>query len=112
MNILIARPLLPCLLLATGWCHAEAPAPGLPALAASQAAAPASRVPDAQLLHEVTEDDHVRIDELRTRGQTQRIVVQPKIPGMPAYEIVPQQAGRSAVQDARAGQRVWLNLNF
>lgn len=110
MRLLTVWPLLSGLLLAAGAGHAQAPAAGLPAT--SEPAAPASRVPDAQILHQVTEDDQVRIEEIRVRGQTQRLTVQSKVPGLPAYDIVPLQAGRSAVQDARAGQRIWLNLNF
>ncbi len=65
----------------------------------------------------VVEDDGVRIDELRVRGQTQRIVVQPKKGGVGPYEIVPAGNGRDMSYSAgsgrgAAGQRVWQVLNF
>ena len=61
----------------------------------------------------VAEDDGVRIEELRVRGETQRIVVQSKVPGARRYEILPAPAGRDLSQDKRAaGQRVWSLLRF
>jgi hypothetical protein len=121
MSLLTAHPLLPRLLL-LGACL-SLPGAGraqtapvaqvvLKPLPATEGPVPASAVAEPQVLHQVTEDTQVRIEETRVRGQTQRITVQPKLPGLPAYEIVPQQAGRSATQDARAGQRVWLDLSF
>lgn len=63
--------------------------------------------------HLVTEDDGVRIDELRVRGQTQRIVVRSKLAGVRPYEIVPANGGRDLSQDKRTvGQRVWSVLSF
>ena len=60
----------------------------------------------------VAEDDHVRIEELRVRGQTERIVVRLKDGGR-AYEILPANGGRDLSQDKRAiGQRVWSVLSF
>jgi hypothetical protein len=59
-----------------------------------------------------SEDDHVRITELRVRGQTQTLTVQPKIPGVPAYDIVVPQPGVDPAQDPQAGQRVWWSLKF
>ena len=61
----------------------------------------------------VTEDDGVRIEELRVRGQTQRIVVRSKVEGAPPYEILPAGQGRDLSQDKRAiGQRVWSIFSF
>ena len=62
----------------------------------------------------VSEDDNVRIDELRVRGQTTQIVVQSKIAGGSRYEILPGEAGRDpSLQDKRgAGQRVWRLFSF
>lgn len=62
----------------------------------------------------VTEDDGVRIEELRVRGQTQRIVVQSKLGSQTRpYEILPANGGRDLSQDKRAiGQRVWSVLSF
>ena len=58
----------------------------------------------------VQEDDNTRIEELRVRGETQRIVVKSKVGGAPAYEIVPPNAGRSVA--GASGQRVWHLLSF
>lgn len=65
----------------------------------------------------VLEDDNVRIEELRVRGQTQRIVVRPKGAAGRSYEIVPLHAGRDpsllrAGSQGAAGQRVWNVLSF
>jgi hypothetical protein len=63
--------------------------------------------------HLVGEDAHVRIDELRVRGLTQRLTVQRKEPGARPYEILLPPGGQdpSLVRDA-AGQRVWPVLAF
>ena len=68
---------------------------------------------DAQIQHLVSEDDAVRIDELRVRGHTQRLTVNPKGSGAPAYEIQPA-AGGSDPSKGRdgAGQRLWQVLSF
>lgn len=97
-------------LLASGACLAQSATPTLPALPPTELPAPASKVPEPNVLHGVTEDDNIRIDELRVRGQTQRITVQPKIPGMPSYEILPRDPSKAPGQDAKAGQRVWFNV--
>ena len=60
----------------------------------------------------ISEDDQVRIEELRIRGQVQRIVVHSKT-GARSYEVLPEQGGRDLSQDKRAiGQRVWSVLSF
>ena len=76
--------------------------------------APTATAPAVQRL--VSEDDHVRIDELRVRGQTQRLTVQPKGADgqrVRGYEILPAPGGQdpSASRDA-TGQRVWPLLSF
>lgn len=64
----------------------------------------------------VVEDDNARVEELRVRGQTQRIVVHPKRGGKD-YEIVTGDssrdltAGHGSTRGA-AGQRVWNVLSF
>ena len=61
----------------------------------------------------VVEDDGMRVEELRVRGQTQRIVVHIKGGGANSYEILPIAPGRDLSQDRRAtGQRVWSVLSF
>ncbi len=68
---------------------------------------------DAALQRLVSEDDAVRITELRLRGQTQRISVDNKGSAAPGYEITPAAAGSdpSKARDG-AGQRVWNLLSF
>jgi hypothetical protein len=56
----------------------------------------------------VNEDEQVRIEELRVRGETQRITVQPKAASAPAYEIVTHDVGSKAP----SGERVWHILGF
>lgn len=105
-------------LLLGGASLAQTAGPTAPAVSASAALpavdtpAPASKVPEPQVLHVDTEDEHIRIEEVRVRGQTQRLTVHPKIPGMPAYDIVPPQGGKLPQDDKAAGQRVWLKLDF
>lgn len=98
----VARPVLACVLC-------------LPLLAAAQH--DASPVPqrggEPVVQRLVTEDDGVRIDELRVRGETRRIVVQSKVAGARPYEVLPAGQGRDLSQDKRAiGQRVWSILSF
>jgi hypothetical protein len=62
------------------------------------------------------EDAGNRIEELRVGGQTQNITVQPKA-DVPAYEIQPDDMGRSRPSESREGfsgrkQRVWNVLGF
>jgi hypothetical protein len=68
--------------------------------------------PEPQVLQQVTEDENVRIEELRVRGQTKRLTVQPKIRGVGPYEIAPPEPGRAPADDPKAGQRVWLSITF
>lgn len=70
------------------------------------------KVPEPQVLQQVTEDEQVRIEELRVRGQTKKLTVQPKIKGIGAYEITPPEPGRAPADDPKAGQRVWLSITF
>ena len=83
----------------------------LTACANSPNGAPGNAGASAQNL--VSEDDHVRIEELRVRGQTQRLSVQNKGTGAPGYDILPPTGGHdpSKSRDA-AGQRVWPVLSF
>ena len=68
---------------------------------------------DAAVQRLVSEDDQVRITELRVRGQTQRISVENKDSAAPAYQITPQAAGSDpSAARTGAGQRVWTVLSF
>ncbi len=61
----------------------------------------------------VSEDNYVRIDELRVGGQTQRLAVTPKGSTAPGYEILPTSPGHDPSQNRdAAGQRVWPVLSF
>jgi hypothetical protein len=71
-----------------------------------------STTPEPQVLHQVTEDEQIRIEELRVRGQTKRLTVQPKIKGVGPYEIAAPEPGRAPADDPKAGQRVWLSITF
>ena len=58
----------------------------------------------------ILEADRALLGQIQ--GETQRITVHPKIPGLPAYDIVPPQGGKLPQDDKSAGQRVWLKLDF
>jgi hypothetical protein len=67
--------------------------------------------------HTVIEDKGSKIDELTVRGQTQHIVVTPKIGLTKPYEIVIEPAGRDPFDGTggartAAGKRVWNVLQF
>ncbi len=56
----------------------------------------------------VSEDDNVRVEELRVRGQAQSITVKSKIRGVAPYQIVPASGARDPSQPGNtSGQRVW-----
>lgn len=65
----------------------------------------------------VVEDEGAKIEELRVRGQIQRIVVTPKVGLKKSYEIItgdpshPAADGTGGAPDA-TGKRVWNVLNF
>jgi hypothetical protein len=86
------------------------------ALFASCAASAQIAVPEPKVENIVVQDDKVRIEELRVRGQTQRVVVKPK--NAAEYEIVAPTGGRDPSQNrangnpGAAGQRVWNVLKF
>jgi len=97
-------------LAAAGAAHAaDAPPP------AAATAAP-DRGGDPSIQRIVIEDEQVRVEELRVRGQAERIVVNPKSGARP-YEIVTSPHGRDTGSQAdgrrgAAGQRVWNVLGF
>ena len=79
----------------------------------SHAQQAAKSVPEPEIKRTVVEDDKVRIEELRVRGQVQRIVVSPKASGVRPYEIVPPDPGRDASQNkGLSGQRLWQLFSF
>ena len=87
----------------SGWTCAQA-APALPAGPAAKSTTADTRV---------VEDDNVRIEETRVRGQLQRIVVHTRLGGARTYEIVVGSPGRDPSQErGAAGQRAWSVLSF
>jgi len=66
----------------------------------------------------VVEDDGARIEELRVRGQTERISVTPKGAIRQPYEILPANGARpltpqgQAQRGGAAGERVWNVFSF
>jgi len=70
---------------------------------------------EPRVQHTVIEDDATRIEELKVRGQTQRMTVTPK--GLKSYEILPATQGRdmsdsAGSQRGAAGKRVWQIITF
>jgi len=94
---------------ARAWCLCLAAAA---AVLPVQAQAPNIKA-EPEIKRNVVEDDKVRIEELRVRGQVQRIMVSPKASGVRPYEIVPPDAGRDASQNkGLSGQRLWQLFSF
>jgi len=107
---------------------AQAPAPAPAAKPAAAAASGAllideivpekSRFPEPAIQRTVIEDRGTRIDELRVRGQLQKVTVSPK-GGAPRYEVLTTDDGQSAATGGAsgrslgsAGKRVWKVLGF
>ena len=106
-----------CLLSTLGSAGAQAQAAPLQAAASassSAASAPSAAARAAAAPHlQVIEDDAVRIEELRVRGQPQRITVHSKVAGARPYEILVGPAGRDPSQDRGAhGRRTWSLVDF
>lgn len=77
-------------------------------------AAPSAEPKVERLVHE---DEGSRIEELRVRGATQRIVVTPKVGTNKGYEIITGDGSRDLGDGANtsrgaAGKRVWNVLSF
>jgi hypothetical protein len=99
------------------WAQAPAGAAAEASAAARAELPAAATVPqrggEPQVRRIVTEDDMVRIDELRVRGITRKVTVQSKLPGAPAYEIGTTTDGGDVAQDRRpAGRSLWQLLSF
>jgi hypothetical protein len=60
------------------------------------------------------EDDRVRIEEVRVRGEVRRVVVRPKAAGMAEYEISPASGAEDPSQRSRraGGERMWRIFAF
>ncbi|NBU88325.1 MAG: hypothetical protein EBS16_03790 [Betaproteobacteria bacterium] len=70
--------------------------------------------PEAKVERLVIEDDQVRIEELRVRGESQRIVVKLKGSGGREYDIVPPTGASDPSQrlKAPAGSALWRLFSF
>lgn len=69
--------------------------------------------PEPEMRRIVLEDDAVRIEEVRVRGQVQRISVTPKAAGARPFEIVPADPARDVSQQrGLTGQRLWNLFSF
>jgi hypothetical protein len=84
---------------------------------AQDAAAPPARGGEPNVRRSVIEDEGSRIDELRVRGQVQRISVTPKFGSTKSYEIITGDGSRDLGDGANtsrgaAGKRVWNVLAF
>jgi Protein of unknown function (DUF2782) len=65
----------------------------------------------------VVEDEGSRIEELRVRGQVQKISVQPKVGPKKGYQIITHDAGQDPFDGtggprSAVGKRVWSVLSF
>jgi hypothetical protein len=90
-------------------------APCLAQEAAAKTAAPPTGEPAVR--RSVVEDSGARIEELRVRGQVQRISVTTKLGGTGHYEIIPADGARDMSDGASstrgaAGKRVWNLMSF
>ena len=88
-----------------------------PAAPAPSGTAASPGTPEPRVQQTVVEDDGARIDELKVRGHTQRIVVSPKRGGTAPYEIITGDGSRDLGDGANtsrgaAGKRVWNVLKF
>jgi hypothetical protein len=88
---------------------AQAVAVAAPAASAASAAASALGTNQARVL----EDDNVRIEETRQRGQAQRIRVKSKLQGVRDYDITVAPGGKDLSQNpGTVGKRSWSILDF
>ncbi len=98
-------------------CSATLAQAAAPKAAAAASAATTTVEGEPRVQHIVIEDEGSRIEELRVRGATQRIVVHPKVGTTKGYEILTGDGSRDlgeGVNTSRgaAGKRVWNVLNF
>ena len=99
-----------------------APSAAPPAVAASAALLPDETAPvpvkggEPAVQRTVIEDKTAKIEELRVRGNLQKVVVTPK-GGAPGYEVLTSDHYHSTADDpgtshGSAGKRVWSVLRF
>ena len=74
---------------------------------------PAEDTAEPRVVNYSAEDDQVRIDEQRVRGQLKRATVTQKAEGVAPYEVLPPAGGQdTSISRDTAGQRVWTVLTF
>ncbi|MFO1226650.1 hypothetical protein [Roseateles sp.] len=87
-----------------------------PAPQAAPREAPRPAVSEPKIEQIVVEDDAVRIEELRVRGETRKVIVKQKHGPAPAYEVWAPETSRASAggseQNLTAGRRVWRVLDF
>lgn len=121
-TLLLSLPLASLLLTAGACAHAADAKPAAPPPIKPGWTLLPDEVPDAKVEEIVNEDDSVRIEELRVRGETKQVKVRLKGSVMPDYEILISDAkyglvpGLASVNiDGRrgtVGTRVWRVLDF
>ena len=95
----------------------EPAASARPAVLASEQPEAGNRGGEPDVRHSVIEGHGSKIDELRVRGQTQRITVTPKIGPRKSYDIITGDASRDSFYGTggarnATGKRVWDVLDF
>jgi 3-oxoacyl-ACP reductase-like protein len=97
---------------------ASAPAPALAASSVPAGTAESGKPEPGEPVVRLTiiDDDNVRIEELKVRGRSQRIVVTPKNGSKP-YEIITDNGSRDLSEgpngfNGAVGKRVWPVLSF
>lgn len=80
----------------------------------SEVAPSLASLPEPKVERHVSEDDQVRVEELRVRGESQRIVVKLKGSAGREYDIVPSTGASDPSQrlKAPAGSALWRLLSF
>jgi hypothetical protein len=82
------------------------------------APAPITGAPEPAVQTTVIEDQGAKVEELRVRGQVQRITVTPKIAGAKPYQVLPTDVGRDSMAGGTnpgrgiSGRSVWHALSF
>ncbi len=86
-----------------------APAPQVSASSPAPAATADPGLPERRVI----EDDQVRIEEVRVRGQVRSVTVQSKLAGARPYEIDVGRPGRDpSIHRGAAGQSRWSLFDF
>jgi hypothetical protein len=88
-------------------------------IAAFAGGALADPPPEPKVEKTVAEDDQVRIEELKVRGEAKKVTVKNKLAKAPDYEIVVTDAGRESaggtgtgMPKSGSGSRVWNVFKF